>query len=161
MSEGVSVPKLLGSVLACEAAGVVGAISTSRGVNDWYPRIEKPSFTPPGWVFGPVWTTLYAMMGVAYSLVSQRGDDGGDLHRASRVLFWTQLALNVLWSYLFFGRRRPGWALLEIAFLWSAIVATTAAFSKLSRTAALLMVPYLLWTSFAAVLNLSIWRLNK
>jgi tryptophan-rich sensory protein len=164
VAEGVSIPRLLGPVLACEAAGAVGAISTSQGVNDWYPNIEKPSFTPPGWLFGPVWTTLYAMMGVAYYLAAQReARDGetGDVRRSARTLFWTQLALNTLWSYVFFGRRRPGWALVEIVFLWSAIAATTAAFYKLSRAAALLMVPYLLWTSFAAALNFSIWRLNR
>jgi benzodiazapine receptor len=157
-----SMPKLVGSVLLCEAAGATGSIYTYDSVRDWYPMLEKPSFTPPSWVFGPVWTMLYAMMGVSLYLASQcRTEENHDLWQASRVLFGIQLVLNVLWSYVFFGRRSAGWALVEILFLWVAIVATTWAFSKISRTAGLLLLPYLLWTSFAVVLNHSIWRLNR
>jgi benzodiazapine receptor len=157
-----SIPKLVGSVLLCEAAGAMGSIYTYGGVRDWYPKLEKPSFTPPGWVFAPVWTVLYAMMGLSLYLASQRrSEQDEDLWQASRVLFGTQFALNTLWSYVFFGRRAPGWALVEILFLWVAIAATTRAFSRISRTAGLLLVPYLLWTSFAVVLNHSIWRLNN
>jgi len=113
-------------------------------------------------VFAPVWTLLYAMMGLSLYLASQRHtEEDGSVWRASRVLFGTQLALNALWSYVFFGRRAPGWALLEILFLWVAITATMLAFFKISRTAALLLLPYLLWSSFAVVLNHSIWRLNR
>jgi translocator protein len=162
MASDNSLPKLVGSVLLCEAAGAVGSVYTYDGVRDWYPKLEKPSFTPPGWVFAPVWTVLYAMMGLSLFLASQRRtEQDGGLWEASRVLFGTQLALNTLWSYVFFGRRSPGWALVEILFLWVAIVATTWAFSRISRTAGLLLLPYLLWTSFAVVLNHSIWRLNK
>jgi benzodiazapine receptor len=162
MASDNSIPKLVGSVLLCEAAGAVGSVYTYDGVRDWYPKLEKPSFTPPGWVFAPVWTVLYAMMGLSLFLASQRRtEQDGGLWEASRVLFGTQLALNTLWSYVFFGRRSPGWALVEILFLWVAIVATTWAFSRISRTAGLLLLPYLLWTSFAVVLNHSIWRLNK
>jgi translocator protein len=161
MASDNSIPKLVGSVLLCEAAGAIGSIYTYDGVRNWYPKLEKPSFTPPGWVFAPVWTVLYAMMGLSLYLGSQRRreeDDG--LWQASQVLFGIQLVLNVLWSYVFFGRRSPGWALVEILFLWVAIVATTWAFSRISRTAGLLLLPYLLWTSFAVFLNHSIWRLN-
>ena len=162
MASESSIPKLVGSVLLCEAAGGVGSIFTYDAVRDWYPKLEKPSFTPPGWVFGPVWTVLYAMMGISLYLASQRRtQEHDDLWRTSRALFGIQLALNALWSYVFFGRRAPGWALVEILFLWVAIVATTQAFLKISRTAGLLLLPYLLWTSFAAVLNRSIWRLNR
>jgi tryptophan-rich sensory protein len=157
-----SIPKLVGSVLLCEAAGAAGSIYTYDGVRDWYPNLEKPSFTPPSWVFGPVWTVLYAMMGLSlYSTSQRRTEEEANLWRASRMLFGIQLALNVLWSYVFFGRRAPGWALVEILFLWIAIVATTLAFFRISRTAGLLLLPYLLWTSFAVVLNRSIWRLNR
>jgi translocator protein len=107
-----------------------------------------------------VWTLLYAMMGVSLYIGSRHGEDGG-AWRVGRVLFGLQLVLNVLWSYVFFGRRSPGWALVEIAFLWVAIAATTAAFWKISRTAGLLLLPYLLWTTFAGLLNGSIWRLNR
>ena len=156
-----SIPKLVGSVLLCEAAGGVGSIYTYDGVRDWYPKLEKPSFTPPSWVSGPLWTVLYAMMGLSLYLASQRRPVQYGVGQASQVLFGIQLVLNVLWSYVFFGRRSPGWALVEILFLWVAIVATTWAFSRISRTAGLLLLPYLLWTSFAVVLNHSIWRLNK
>ena len=161
MANGNSIPKLVGSVLACEAVGGIGAIFTSDGLKEWYPALEKPSFNPPGRVFGPVWTTLYAMMGVAFYLVSQQEKSDEGLRRTARVLFGVQLILNLLWSYIFFGRRAPGWALVEIVCLWVSIVATIAVFSKVSGKAAMLMVPYLLWTSFATVLNFSIWRLNK
>jgi benzodiazapine receptor len=162
MASGNSIPKLVGSVLLCEAAGVLGSTYTYEGVRNWYPRLEKPSFTPPGWVFAPVWTLLYAMIGLSLYLASQHSREEDDrVWQASRVLFGTQLALNVLWSYVFFGRRAPGWALVEIVFLWVAITATIVAFLKISRSAALLLLPYLLWTSFAAVLNHSIWRLNR
>ena len=156
-----SIPKLVGSVLLCEGAGAVGSIYTYEGVREWYPNLEKPSFTPPSWVFAPVWTLLYALMGLSLYLASERRskEDEG-LWQASKALFGIQLILNVLWSYVFFGRRSPGWALVEILFLWAAIVATTLAFYRISRTAGLLLLPYLLWSSFAVVLNGSIWRLN-
>jgi benzodiazapine receptor len=154
--------RLVGSVLLCEAVGAIGSIYTYDSVRDWYPELEKPSYTPPSWVFAPVWTLLYAMMGVSLYLASQRHtEEVGGVWRASRVLIGTQLALNALWSYVFFGRRAPGWALLEILFLWVAITATILAFFKISRTAALLLLPYLLWSSFAVALNHSIWRLNR
>jgi len=157
-----SIPKFVGSVLLCEAVGATGSIYTYDSVRDWYPKLEKPSYTPPSWVFAPVWTLLYAMMGLSLYLASQRHtEEVSGVWRASRVLFGTQLALNALWSYVFFGRRAPGWALLEILFLWVAITATILAFFKISRTAALLLLPYLLWSSFAVVLNHSIWRLNR
>jgi benzodiazapine receptor len=148
-------------VLLCEAAGVVGSVFARNEVRGWYPTLHKPSFTPPGWVFGPVWTLLYAMMGVSLYLASRQREEDGTVGAASRVLFTVQLILNTLWTYIFFGRRAPGWALVEIVFLWVAVLFTTLSFSKVSKTAALLLVPYLLWTSFAAVLNYSIWRLNE
>jgi benzodiazapine receptor len=161
MADGRSIDKLVGSVLLCEAAGVVGSVFARDEVRDWYPTLQKPSFTPPGWVFGPVWTVLYAMMGVSLYLASRQREEDGVVGAASRVLFAVQLILNTLWTYIFFGRRSPGWALVEISFLWVAIASTTLSFSRVSRIAALLLLPYLSWTSFAVVLNYSIWRLNK
>jgi tryptophan-rich sensory protein len=162
MASESSIPKLVGSVLLCEGAGAVGSIYTYEGVRDWFPNLEKPSFTPPGWVFAPVWTVLYALMGLSLHLASERrSEEDEDLWQASKALFGIQLVLNVLWSYVFFGRRSPGWALVEISFLWAAIVATTLAFYRISKTAGLLLLPYLLWSSFAVVLNGSIWHLNR
>lgn len=160
MADGRSIAKLVGTVAACEAVGGIGAYLSRDGLREWYPKIEKPSFTPPGSVFGPTWTLLYALMGASLWLAEEWGEDGA-AKRTSRVLFGTQLLLNVLWTYVFFGRRAPGWALVEVAVLLAAIVATAASFSKVSRTAALLLVPYLLWTGFASVLNFSVWRLNR
>lgn len=156
-----SIPKLIGWVLLCEAAGGIGSIFTRDSLKDWYPTLEKPSFTPPSWVFGPVWTLLYALMGASLYMAGRQRVDDGSVVQVSRALFGIQLVLNVLWSYVFFKRRSPGWAVVEIGFLWAAIVATTLAFSKISRMAALLLLPYLLWTSFAAALNYRIWRLNE
>ena len=161
MADGHSIKKLVGSVLLCEAAGVVGSVFTRDSLRDWYPTLQKPSFTPPDWMFGPVWTVLYAMMGVSLYLASRQREEDAAVETTARVLFAVQLMLNTLWTYIFFGRRSPGWALVEISLLWVAIASTTLSFFRVSRTAALLLLPYLLWTSFAAVLNYSIWRLNE
>jgi tryptophan-rich sensory protein len=153
-------PRLVGAVLLCEAAGGVGAIAVSLSINTWYRTLKKPSFNPPDWVFGPVWTTLYLLMGVAYHLASGKVAERSVARRA-RGLFAIQLALNAAWSFLFFGRRSPLTALIEIVALWLAVAATMLAFLRLSRVAALLLLPYLAWTTFAAALNYAIWRLNR
>lgn len=140
-------------------AGAVGSIATSMSVNDWYLQLARPEWNPPSWVFAPVWTFLYIAMAVAAWLYVVRA---GSLSAASRglTLFGVQLALNAAWSWLFFGFRAPGAALVEIVFLWVAILATTREFLAMRRSAGWLMVPYLLWVSFAALLNAAIWRLN-
>jgi translocator protein len=125
---------------------------------EWYAALAKPALTPPGWVFGPVWTLLYAMMGVAAWLVWKQGSPGAAA--GALTLFFLQLGLNTLWSYLFFGLKSPGLALLNIVALWLAILATLMAFSRHSRPAGHLLLPYLLWVSFALYLNLQFWRLN-
>lgn len=119
--------------------------------DEWYEALNKPTWTPPNWVFGPVWTTLYAMMAVAAWLVWQHGG----FARQRRALTWfvTQLAWNAAWTPLFFGWQRPGIAFVEIVLLWGAIVMTVLAFHQVSRVAAWLLAPYLAWVSFAAVLN--------
>ena len=148
----------LGICLAASfAAAGLGSIATVPALGDWYAGLVKPAWNPPNWIFGPVWTTLYAMMAVAAWLVWKRGGPG---RLPALILFGVQLALNVSWSWLFFGLRQPGAALAEILFLWLAIGATAWAFGRLSRPAALLFIPYLLWVSFAAVLNWALWRLN-
>jgi tryptophan-rich sensory protein len=139
------------------AAAAVGGLFTGTSVSTWYRTLAKPSFTPPDWVFGPVWSTLYAMMGVAAWLVWRQSRPGV---RLALALFAVQLALNVAWSALFFGLRLPGAAFAEVLVLWLAIAATLLAFLRISSVAALLLVPYLAWVSYAAALTFSIWRLN-
>jgi len=126
---------------------------------EWYATLKKPSWNPPDWIFGPVWSALYTMMAVAAWLVWQRG--GFVAQRRPLTLFLVQLALNAVWTPLFFGLHRPGLAFAEIVILWLAIAATLAAFRPVSRPAAWLLVPYLAWVSFAAVLNFTLWRLNS
>lgn len=142
-----------------QVVGVAAAFATMAGVRDWYPALAKPWFTPPPWVFGPAWTILYLLMGVALWLVWRRLYAEPQARRAL-VMFAVQLALNGAWSVLFFGFRAPGFALVEILLLWSAITVTIAWFRPVSRTAALLLVPYWLWVGFATLLNGSIWYLN-
>lgn len=151
--------RLIGSIVLCQAAGIIGGIFTAQSVTTWYAGLAKPVFSPPNWVFGPVWITLYLMMGVALYLVWQRT---GSIYGSPLLfsVFFLQLMLNALWSFVFFGLRSPFWGFIEITVLWGSIVATIALFRKASLPAALLLVPYLLWVSFAAVLNISIWRLN-
>lgn len=150
---------LIVSTGICLLVGLSGAIVTATSVREWYPHIEKPSWTPPGAVFGPVWTVLYLLMGVSAWLIWRHAAE--IQRRRALWIFAIQLALNSIWSFVFFGLRNPGWAALEIVLLWSAIVATLVAFARISRVAAGLLVPYLLWVSFAAALNLSIWSLNR
>lgn len=139
------------------AAGGIGALVTLPRLEKWYRTLDKPGWTPPDAVFGPVWNTLYGAQAVAAWLV-WRSDSPG----RAQALRWygVQVGLNTGWTLLFFGLRRPVWAQLEIVALWLAIVVTTREFSRSSRVAAGLMVPYLSWVSFAAVLNYSIWRRN-
>jgi len=152
-------PGLLRSLLLPASAATIGGVATASSVKSWYPTLNKPSFNPPSAIFGPVWTTLYLLMGIADHIVAQQGETE-EIHRA-RTVYRIQLGLNALWSVLFFGRRSPLAGLVEIVFLWVAIVMTISAFARISRLAALLLVPYLLWTSFAAVLNAAIWRKNR
>ena len=150
-------------ILAVAAPLVVGGLSgfaTARGVETWYPTLVKPSFNPPAWVFGPTWTVLYVLMGVALFLVWRQGMETPGV-RLALAVFAAQLLLNGLWSIIFFGMQSPGWALAEIILLWLAILATLWAFWRLTPAAGWLLVPYVAWVSFAAVLNGSIWALNR
>lgn len=144
------------------AAGGVGSIPTFKAIPGWYRGLRKPSWTPPSWLFAPVWNALYIMMGLAAWLVwrSDRGDEDRE-RRTALTLFGIQLGFNALWSLVFFGLRSPGLALAEIAVLWSLISMTTARFYRVRPLAGLLMLPYLLWTTFATGLNAAIWWLNR
>jgi tryptophan-rich sensory protein len=146
---------LVAWLVASFAAAAMGGLFMP---GEWYAALQKPSWNPPGWIFGPVWTALYTMMALAAWLVWRQG--GWDKQRKPLLLFLVQLALNALWTPLFFGWHRPGVAFAEIVLLWLAIAATIAVFRPVSRTAMLLLVPYLAWVSFAAALNFTLWRLN-
>jgi len=159
MTRSRSMLGLAGWTLGCLAAGGLGSVATARSVGSWYVDIAKPEWTPPGVVFGPVWTTLYVMMGVAAWQV-WRAWSREDRPTALGA-FVGQLLLNALWSFLFFGLRGPGWAAVEIVVLWFAIAATIVLFYRIRRTAALLLVPYLAWVSYATALNIAIWNLNR
>jgi translocator protein len=149
-------------------AGVIGSIFTSESVSTWYQTIEKPSFSPPNWLFGPVWTTLYVMMGVSLFLVWRATTSTSTFLKERRrekiaalIAFGSQLILNVLWSFIFFGLRSPQLAFAEIIILLISIVVTLVIFYKISRIAAVLMIPYAVWVAFASFLNLQIWLLNS
>ena len=154
--------KLITAVVVCEIAGIVGAIFTMPSIPTWYATLPKPALNPPAWIFGPVWTTLYLLMGIATFLVWKKMDSrlrGNDKQtKIALGIFLGQLILNSLWSIIFFGLHNPGGAFVEIIFLWLAIVATIIAFSKISRPAAWLLVPYILWVTFASYLNFFIWQ---
>jgi benzodiazapine receptor len=158
MREGTRWIGLLVFIVVCLGAGGLGAIATTPEIEGWYRTIEKPSWNPPDYLFGPVWTTLFVMMAIAAWMVWK--PEGFKTATTPLTLFTVQLVLNVTWSWIFFGMHQPGWAFVEIAMLWLAIVATTVAFFRRSKIAGWLMVPYLAWVSFAAVLNVAIWRMN-
>ena len=147
---------LLAFLAVCFAVAGIGGRVTATSVETWYPTLAKPGFTPPDWIFGPIWTVLYAMMAVAAWLVWRRiGWQGPTLY-----LFFAQLALNLLWSILFFGLQLVGLALLDIVVLVVLIALTTVAFWRIDRPAGMLLVPYLLWVVYAGALNGAIWRMN-
>ena len=150
---------LAAAVAVCQLAGIIGSFYTVQAIPEWYAALEKPAFNPPNWLFGPVWVTLYTLMGIALFLVWERGVKTLK-ERLAVSLFFIQLILNALWSIIFFGLKELGFAFGWIMALWIFIAATTAMFWKIDRRAAALMLPYLAWTSFAAILNYSIWALN-
>lgn len=157
---GRSVVALLVFFAACFLAAGIGGLFTGpqTASGGWYDTLAKPFFTPPGWLFGPVWTVLYAVMAVAGWLVWRRRDEMNV--RPALVLFGAQLFLNLMWSVVFFGMEAPGLGLVEISVLWVAISLTIAAFMRVSRVAGWLLAPYLAWVTFAAFLNAGIWLLN-
>lgn len=155
------ITKILTVVVTCLVIGYFSGIVTRSAILTWYPSLVKPGFNPPNWIFAPVWSTLYIMMGIAAGLVWDRIESNTELVKKALVVFALQLALNALWSYLFFGLMNPMLALLEIVILWLMIYETYVQFGKISKIAGYLFIPYLLWVSFAMVLNASIWWLNK
>jgi benzodiazapine receptor len=154
-------PILVLSIMICQAAGFIGSFFTNMSVSTWYPALAKPWFTPPGWLIGLVWFILFALMGISMFFVWRKNLRLNDQRtRNAIILFGVQLVANVLWSAAFFGLRSPAAGLVAIAALWILILATIIMFWRLSRDAALLLVPYILWVSFAAYLNYTVWVLN-
>jgi len=188
--------KLFTSIIICELAGVIGSFFTVSQINVWYKGLNKPSFNPPSWIFGPVWTTIFVLMGISLYLVwsknwhpknkiglrkariwnppsksgipavqailtaRQKFSSGSWQKMNIVIIFAAQLILNVLWSLIFFGMHSPAIAFFELLMLWFAIMFTIANFYRVSKVAALLLLPYILWVSFAAILNLAIFLLN-
>lgn len=147
------------SVAICLIIGFLSGFATQSSVNDWYLSLNKPSFNPPNWIFGPVWTLLYILMGIAAGIVWAKGF----YHiwvKTALYNFGFQLLFNALWSVVFFGFKNPFWALLVILFLLALILVTIKWFNVVSRTAAYLLIPYFLWVCFATVLNYRIWEMN-
>lgn len=151
--------KLAASLVICQLAGVIGSYFTTPAIPTWYRALNKPFFTPPDWLFGPVWIGLYLLMGISLFLVLRRTTH--PQFKAAVIIFFVQLTLNALWSIAFFGLRSPLLGLVDIVLLWVAIVLTILRFWDISKTAGALLVPYLLWVSFALLLNMSLWILNR
>ena len=152
--------KLIISIAIPLAVGTSAGFFTATAVDNWYQTINKPSWNPPNWVFAPVWTMLYVMMGIALFLV-WKSDASDILKKTAFTLFAAQLILNFFWSFIFFNQHQPGWALVEIIFMWIFILLTIFTFAQVSKTAGWLLVPYISWVSFATILNYTIWQLNK
>lgn len=151
--------KYLYAIAITLITGAVAGIVTASEVGSWYAAIQKPSFNPPNYIFGPVWTALYILMGIALAIVWRKPAEPA--RNMAMKFFFLQLLLNFLWSFIFFYFHLTGWALVEIIILWLCIFITIILFYKQSKTAAWLMVPYILWVSFATVLNAAIWQLNR
>lgn len=150
-------------IIAIAIPIIVGGTSgffTATGVESWYQTIARPTWNPPGWIFGPVWTTLYVMMGISLFLVWKE-DTSVELKKIGIALFAIQLVLNFFWSFIFFNQHQIGWALVEIVAMWVFILLTIFAFAQVNKAAAWLLVPYISWVSFATILNFTIWQLNK
>lgn len=157
-------------VILCEVIGIIGGIATAEGVTNWFQTIEKPFFNPPSWLFAPVWTLLYFLMGISTALVWHKGTDNGRESlfemdngnvRTALGLCAIQLILNFCWSFLFFKYHLLFTAFIEIITMLTFIILTTIHFYRIHKIGGLLMIPYILWVSFASILNFSLWFLNK
>jgi len=162
MGEGkvAKVIKLVACVLVCLGVSYLGSLMTTPSISTWYASLQKPPFNPPNWIFAPVWLSLFVLMGLSAFLVWDRGLARKDV-RVGLGLFVAQLALNLAWSGLFFALHSPPWAFVDIIALWVLILLTIIWFFKTSKIAGILMIPYILWVSFASVLNLAVVILNS
>ena len=153
--------KIIYCVAICLAVGYLSSNVTQSSITTWYPEIKKPSFNPPNWVFAPVWTMLFIMMGIAAGMIWNQLENQRELVKKALLFFTVQLLLNALWSYLFFGLNNVLLALIEVILLWLVIYETFHIFRKIDKKAAYLFIPYLIWVAFAAILNGSIYYLNR
>ena len=151
--------RLIISVVICQGAGLIGSIFTAPSIQTWYVALQKPPFTPPNWLFAPAWITLYLLMGISASLIWQQGLDNRQ-NRTALIIFLVQLVLNALWSIVFFGFESPLSGMVVIVLLWVAILITILKFMPISKIAGLILIPYIGWVTFAAILNVSIYVLN-
>jgi len=150
--------RLIASLIICQLAGTIGSIFTAPAITRWYSTLQKPAFNPPNWIFSPVWIFLYLLMGVTLYILWQNLPKREA--KVALVFFAVQLGLNILWSVIFFGLEMPMLAFFEIIILWVFILLTMVKVSRISRAAVYLLLPYILWVCFAAVLNFFLWRLN-
>lgn len=151
--------RLIISLVLPQIAGIVGSLFTTSAIPSWYATLQRPSFSPPNWIFGPVWITLYVLMGISVYLVWQKVEENKTAEGALW-LFWVHLFFNAIWSIIFFGLQNPGLAFINIIIIWLLIIALMIKFWKINRWATYLLTPYLVWVSFASVLNYFIWYLN-
>ena len=159
MSKGSKILKLIISILICQGAGAIGSLFTSPAISTWYAIIQKPSFNPPNWIFAPVWILLFLLMGLSLYLIWSKGFK----YKGTKIaifVFFVQLILNVLWSILFFALQSPLYAFIEIIILWFMILLTIISFYRVSKITIYLLLPYIIWVSFALVLNFSILIIN-
>jgi len=152
--------KLVASIVLCQLAGFLGSLFTTPAIPTWYATLKKPFFTPPNWIFAPVWISLFLLMGISFFIVWQKKLDQPAAKNAI-IFFFVQLILNILWSMAFFGLQSPLIGLIDIILLWIAILFTVLNFFKVSKLAGVLLIPYLLWVSFATLLNFFLWVLNS
>lgn len=150
--------KLVVSIILCQIAGLLGALFTTPAIPTWYATLQKPFFNPPNWIFSPVWISLFILMGISLFFVWRRTDH--PKFKIAFFFFFVQLIFNVLWSIAFFGLKSPLLGLIDIILLWTTILLTLLNFLKISKFAGVLLIPYLLWVSFATLLNFSLWILN-
>jgi len=153
----MKVLKLIGAIVLCEAIGGLGALATTPNITSWYATLTKPSFSPPNWLFAPAWGILYALMGIALYLVWESNKKN---KKTAYAIFFAQLALNLAWSVIFFGLHAKTAAFVEIVMMWILILLTIISFRKISKPATWLLVPYILWVTFASALNLAVVILN-
>ena len=157
--KGMDALKLIGCLALCQLAGFLGSLATIPSIPTWYAQLNKPSFSPPNWVFSPVWISLFVLMGISLFIIWEKKPKNPEV-RKGLIFFFVQLGLNIVWSEAFFGFHSPLAGLIVIAFLWTTILLTIQKFYKVSKIAGLLLLPYILWVSFAAILNFFLWTLN-